>query len=82
MSSYMPNPQTVERKWYIIDAQGKPRRVAAQAATLSEVNISPHSHLIAIAATMSSLSTVKKRFLPETSFKTRNSDGIRAGSAA
>jgi large subunit ribosomal protein L13 len=35
MSSYMPNPQTVERKWYIIDAQGKPLgRVAAQAATL------------------------------------------------
>ena len=24
MSTYMPNPQTVERKWYILDAAGKP----------------------------------------------------------
>lgn len=35
MSTYMPNPQTVERKWYILDAAGKPLgRVAAQAATM------------------------------------------------
>ena len=33
MSTYMPNPQTVERKWYILDAAGKPLgRVAAKAA--------------------------------------------------
>ena len=31
----MPNPQTVERSWYILDAAGKPLgRVAAQAATM------------------------------------------------
>ena len=31
----MPNPQTVERKWYILDAAGKPLgRVAAQAALM------------------------------------------------
>ena len=35
MSTYMPNPQTVERKWYILDAAGKPLgRVAAQAALM------------------------------------------------
>lgn len=35
MSTYMPNPQTVERKWYILDAAGKPLgRVAVQAATM------------------------------------------------
>lgn len=35
MRTYMPNPGTVERKWYIIDASEKPLgRVAVQAATL------------------------------------------------
>lgn len=35
MSTYMPNPQNVERSWYILDAAGKPLgRVAAQAAIL------------------------------------------------
>ena len=35
MSTYMANPQTVERKWYVIDAADKPLgRVAAEAATL------------------------------------------------
>ena len=35
MSTYMPNPQTVERKWYILDAAGKPLgRVAAKAASI------------------------------------------------
>ena len=35
MSTFMPNPQTVERKWYVLDAKGKPLgRVAAQAAIL------------------------------------------------
>ena len=35
MSTYMPKAGQVERKWYVIDAAGKPLgRVAAQAATL------------------------------------------------
>lgn len=35
MSTFMEKKQNVERKWYIIDAAGKPLgRVAAQAATL------------------------------------------------
>ncbi len=33
MSTFMANPQNVERKWYIIDAKGKPLgRVASQVA--------------------------------------------------
>ena len=35
MTSYMQKKETVERKWYVIDAAGKPLgRVAAQAAVL------------------------------------------------
>ena len=35
MSTYMAKPAEIERKWYIIDAAGKPRgRVAVQAADL------------------------------------------------
>ena len=35
MSTYMPKAQTVERSWYILDAEGKPLgRVAAMAAHL------------------------------------------------
>ena len=35
MSTYMPKAETVERKWYILDAAGKPLgRVAAQAAAI------------------------------------------------
>ena len=35
MSTFMLNPQTVERAWYVIDAAGRPLgRVAAEAATL------------------------------------------------
>jgi large subunit ribosomal protein L13 len=35
MSTYLQNPLTVERKWYVIDAAGKPMgRVAAKAADL------------------------------------------------
>ena len=33
MSTFMPKAETVERKWYILDAAGKPLgRVAAKAA--------------------------------------------------
>ena len=35
MSTFMKNPQDVERKWYIVDAADKPLgKVAAQAATI------------------------------------------------
>ena len=35
MSSYMANPQNINRSWFIIDAAGKPLgRVAAQAASI------------------------------------------------
>ncbi|UZT82263.1 50S ribosomal protein L13 [Caproicibacterium sp. BJN0003] len=35
MSTYMPKAEAVERKWYVIDAAGKPLgRVASQAALL------------------------------------------------
>ena len=35
MSSYMAKPRELERKWYIIDAAGRPLgRVATQAATI------------------------------------------------
>ena len=35
MSTYMPKAGNIERKWYVIDAAGKPLgRVAAKAATL------------------------------------------------
>ena len=35
MSTYMPKAGQIDRKWYVIDAAGKPvGRVAAQAATL------------------------------------------------
>ena len=35
MSTYLQNPTKVERKWYVIDAAGKPLgRVAAKAAVL------------------------------------------------
>ena len=57
MSTYMAKPAEIERKWYIIDAAGKPLgRVAVQAADLlrgklkttytpqasAEVLLSPH----------------------------------------
>ena len=35
MSTYMPNAQSIERKWYILDAAGKPLgRTAVKAANL------------------------------------------------
>lgn len=47
MSTYMANPQTVERKWYIIDGSGKPLgRLAALAASIlrgkHKVTFTPH----------------------------------------
>lgn len=42
MSTYMANPQTVERKWYVIDAAGKPLgKTAALAADILRGKIKP-----------------------------------------
>ena len=42
MSTYMPKSGEVDRKWYVIDAAGKPLgRVAAQAAVLLRGNHKP-----------------------------------------
>ena len=57
MSTYMQKPNEVERKWYVIDAAGKPLgRVAAQAAALlrgkHKTTFTPHvdcgDHVIVI----------------------------------
>ena len=59
MSTYMPKAGEVDRKWYVIDAAGKPLgRVAAQAAVLlrgkQKVTFAPHvdcgDHVIIINA--------------------------------
>lgn len=42
MSTYMANPQTVERKWYVIDAAGKPLgKTAALAADILRGKVKP-----------------------------------------
>ena len=48
MSTTMPNASTIERKWYVLDAEGKALgRVAAQAAVLlrgkHKVDFAPHA---------------------------------------
>jgi len=57
MSTYMAKPETVQRKWYLIDAAGKPLgRVAAKVAALlrgkHKVDFTPHvdcgDHVIVI----------------------------------
>lgn len=59
MSTFMVNPKNVERKWYIIDAAGRPLgRVAAQAASVlrgkNNPEFTPHvdcgNHVIIINA--------------------------------
>jgi large subunit ribosomal protein L13 len=59
MSTFMANPQTIERKWYIIDATDKPLgRVSTQAALLlrgkHKTEFTPHcdcgDHVIIINA--------------------------------
>ena len=65
MSTYMPKAGDIVRKWYVLDAAGKPMgRVAAQAAVLlrgkHKVEFAPH------AAIMSSSSTLRKQFSPAT----------------
>ena len=47
MSTFMANASTVERKWYVVDAAGKPMgRVAAEVAVLlngkHKVDYTPH----------------------------------------
>ena len=48
MSTFMANAQTIERKWYILDAAGKPMgRTAAKAAAIlrgkHKVDFTPHA---------------------------------------
>lgn len=53
MSTTLAKPGTVERKWYIIDAAGKPLgRTAATAAVLLRGKIRSPSRPMSIAATM------------------------------
>ena len=47
MSTFMANPQNIERKWYLVDAEGKTMgRLAADVATLlngkHKVTYTPH----------------------------------------
>lgn len=42
MSTFMPKPGEIERKWYVLDAAGKPLgRVAAQAADILRGKVKP-----------------------------------------
>ena len=57
MATTMPKAGEVDRKWYVLDAAGKPLgRVAAKAAVLQRlhtccvVSTSPHSHRTLTAA--------------------------------
>ena len=63
MSTYMAKPEAVERKWYILDAAGKPLgRTAAQAAVLLRASINPPLPLMSIAETTLSLLTLRRQF--------------------
>ena len=49
MTSYMQKKETIERKWYVIDAEGKPLgRVASKAAHVlrgkHKATFTPHNH--------------------------------------
>ena len=49
MSTFMANPQNIERKWYLVDAEGKTMgRLAADVATLlngkHKVTYTPHQY--------------------------------------
>ena len=60
MSTFMQKPSQVERKWYIIDAAGKPMgRVAAQAAILLRGKHKPTiHHMLTVAIMLSSLTVL------------------------
>ena len=51
MKSYMANPATIERKWYVVDAEGCTLvRLASEVAKVLRIN--PSLHLILIQVTM------------------------------
>ena len=53
MSTYMPKAGQVDRKWYVLDAAGKPLgRVAVQAANLLRGKHKVPLRLMSTAATM------------------------------
>ena len=61
MSTFMANKGNIERKWYILDAAGKPLgKTAALAATLA--SISPNTPPTPTAAITSSSSTPRRPF--------------------
>ena len=50
MKSYIAKAQDVERKWYVVDAAGKPLgRVASQVATILRGKNKPTLHQMLIA---------------------------------
>jgi ribosomal protein L13 len=53
MKSFLASPATIERKWYVIDAEGKTLgRLAAEVASFCAANTSLPIHPIWIPATM------------------------------
>ena len=53
MSTYMAKKETLERKWYILDAANKPfGRTAASAATILRGKHRPELHLMLTAASL------------------------------
>ena len=59
----MPKAAEISRKWYVIDAEGKPLgRVAAQAAALLRGKHKPPLRPMWTAVTLSSSSTATRRF--------------------
>ena len=63
MSTFMANKGNITRKWYVIDAAGKPLgKTAAAAADLLRGSSSPSTPPTPTAATSSSSSTRKRLF--------------------
>ena len=63
MSTFMANKGNIERKWYILDAAGKPLgKTAAQAATLLRGKHKPEYTPTLTAAISSSSSTQRRQF--------------------
>ena len=63
MSTYMPKAGDITRKWYVIDAAGKPMgKVAVEAAKLLRGKHKPIFTPMLTAATMLSSSMQKKLF--------------------
>ena len=82
MSTTLLKKETLERKWYVLDAAGKPLgRTAVEAANIlrgkHKVDFTP----MLTAATMSSSSTPTRLFRPARSWIRRPTTAFPAGSA-